>query len=337
MVRDDEFRQTAQRVIRNDPSKPIKRAYDYVLREQRRNEQRSGVQRQPIREFVNIRSSLSRAKSSLVPNLPDDIHSVVIASPWSETWSSDRFLLHIDPNLGIAIFCTDENLKILRKCKEIYIDGTFRSCPKPYKQYVTVHGKYHGRVLCLVSTLLTGKTSRQYRHLLRTLKTSVRRVTHHRFRPARVMCDFEQSLILAVQAQLPGAVVSGCYFHFCQNLYRKVQQLGLGPAYERDQQLQKAVRMLMALGYLPVALCRQQFTLFRASGRVQTLIATHPQLDDFIDFIDRVYFNGPFPPAMWNVFTRDNSNRTNNYVEGSIRNMFCNVMTALLFEYLDYC
>jgi hypothetical protein len=151
------------------------------------------------------------------------------------------------------------------------------------------------------------------------------------------MCDFEQSLILAVQAQLPGAVVSGCYFHFCQNLYRKVQQLGLGPAYERDQQLQKAVRMLMALGYLPVALCRQQFTLFRASGRVQTLIATHPQLDDFIDFIDRVYFNGPFPPAMWNVFTRDNSNRTNNYVEGSIRNMFCNVMTALLFEYLDYC
>jgi hypothetical protein len=136
MIRDDEFRQTAQRVIRNDPSRPIKRAYDYVLREQRRNEQRSGVQRQPIREFVNIRSSLSRAKSSLVPNLPDDIHSVVIASPWSETWSSDRFLLHIDPNLGIAIFCTDENLKILRKCKEIYIDGTFRSCPKPYKQYV---------------------------------------------------------------------------------------------------------------------------------------------------------------------------------------------------------
>jgi hypothetical protein len=74
--------------------------------------------------------------------------------------------------------------------------------------------------------------------------------------------------------------------------------------------------MLMALGYLPVAVCRQQFNFFRGSGRVQTLVATHPRLNDFMDFIDRVYFNGPFPPAMWNVFTRDNSNRTNNYVEG---------------------
>jgi hypothetical protein len=131
MIRDEDFRQTARSVIRNDPSRPIKRAYDYVLREQRRNEQTTGAQRQPVREFVNIRSSLSRAKSCLVPNLPDDIHSVLIDSPWSENWSSERFLLHIDPNCGIAIFCTDENLKILRKCNEIYIDGTFRSSQNP--------------------------------------------------------------------------------------------------------------------------------------------------------------------------------------------------------------
>lgn len=322
MIRDEDFRQTARSVIRNDPSRPIKRAYDYVLREQRRNEQTTGAQRQPVREFVNIRSSLSRAKSCLVPNLPDDIHSVLIDSPWSENWSSERFLLHIDPNCGIAIFCTDENLKILRKCNEIYIDGTFRSCPKPYKQYVTVHGKYHGRVLCLVSSLLTGKSNHHYRRLLSELKTAVRRVTHHRFRPARVMCDFEQSLIQAVQAQLPGAAISGCYFHFCQSLYRKVQELGLATAYVNDLPLQKAIRMLMGLGYLPVALCRQQFILFRGSRRVRALVANHPQLNDFIDYIDRVYFNGLFPPTMWNVFNRDNSNRTNNYVEGFFTNYF---------------
>jgi len=169
------------------------------------------------------------------------------------------------------------------------------------------------------------------------LKTSVRRVTHHRFRPARVMCDFEKSLIQAVQAQLPGAVISGCYFHFCQSLYRKVQDLGLAiTAYVNDLQLQKAIRMLMGLGYLPVSLCRQQFTLFRGSGRVRMLVATHPLLNDFMDYIERVYFNGPFPPTMWHVFTRDNSNRTNHYVERFLKNMFlctCYLLELVIFKF----
>ena len=28
----------------------------------------------------------------------------------------------------------------------IYIDGTFKTCPAPYSQFVTVHGNFHGRV-----------------------------------------------------------------------------------------------------------------------------------------------------------------------------------------------
>ena len=141
MIRDEEFRHKVKRNIRDDPSRPIKRGYDFVLSDLRRQERSTRTQRQPVSEFRSIRSSLTRARSESVPILPQDIHSVLILSPWNETWSSERFLLHIDANVGIAIFCTDENLKILSKCKEIYIDGTFRSCPRPYKQFVTIHGK----------------------------------------------------------------------------------------------------------------------------------------------------------------------------------------------------
>jgi len=41
----------------------------------------------------------------------------------------------------------------------LYIDGTFKTAPHPYKQLVTVHGLYQGFVIPLTFCLLTGKTT----------------------------------------------------------------------------------------------------------------------------------------------------------------------------------
>jgi hypothetical protein len=54
----------------------------------------------------------------------------------------------------------------------------------------------------------------QYRQILQTLKRRIRQETGHRWRPTRVICDYEQSLIAAVQKELPNCQVSGYYFHF---------------------------------------------------------------------------------------------------------------------------
>jgi hypothetical protein len=72
------------------------------------------------------------------------------------------------------------------------------------------------------------------------------------------------------------------------------------------------------MGYLPLAVVRHSFSQFCASRRFQRLSATYRQLHDFINYIDTTYFRGPFLPVMWNVYSRDNSNRTNNHVEGML-------------------
>jgi len=188
-----------------------------------------------------------------VPPIPRTIDEVDICDQWALTWSGEKFLQLLDSDWGIAVFATDENLAVMGQCSELYVDGTFRSTPRPFYQYVTVLGKYRDRVLNLASCLLTGKTTGQYRQLFQCLKANVRRITHHRLIPRRVMCDFEMGMIAALETEFPRIRVSGCYFHFCQSLYRHVQELRLGNAYRREEDFRGIIRKFLSLGYLPVA------------------------------------------------------------------------------------
>ena len=175
----------------------------------------------------------------------------------------------------------------MRQCSDIYCDGTFRTCPKPYEQYFTIHGhgKYRSRVLCFVNCLMTDRNITDYRHVFQTLKTKICQVTGHRWRPRGVICDFEQALLVAVETELHHAQISGCYFHFNQSLWRKVQNLGLTASYRQHRELKKVIRKVMAIGYLPVLLVRQNFHLLRTSRRIMRLCRRFPKLTDFLELI----------------------------------------------------
>jgi hypothetical protein len=131
------------------------------------------------------------------------------------TWASKQFLCHQDNGWGILLFLTQCNARRLQQCQDLYIDGTFKSCPKPYYQLVTIHAKYQGRVMALAFYLMNGKEVGTYRRMLQQVKRKVRHITGHNLRPRRVICDFEISLIVALETELPTASVRGCYFHFC--------------------------------------------------------------------------------------------------------------------------
>ena len=106
--------------------------------------------------------------------------------------------------------------------------------------------------------LLAGKLMGQYREVLAAIKKrELRRLTGYRWRPRRAIVDFEHGLMAAIQTELPQARVSGCYFHFCQSMWRKIQELGLSGAYRGSSRLKKCIKKVMALGYLPVALVSQ--------------------------------------------------------------------------------
>jgi len=302
--------------IKEDPTLPIKRAYNRTIHQRLDDEED-----EELPDFSRLRTRLQRVRASMLPPLPHDIHDVVIQNEWTETWAGNDFLSLLDNDWGIAVFATRANFRTLGRCETIYIDGTFKTCPEPYTQFVTIHGKYQGQVFTLCMCLLTGRTVGHYRQLLQHVKERIRNATGHRLRPTRVICDFENALMIALETELVNTQICGCYFHFCQSLWRKIQELGLARAYIRRRRVRQLLRKIMALGHLPVAIVRQNFFVLANERRTRRLIDRYPAIRDFLLYIQNSYIEGTFPVILWNVYRRDGDCRTNNIVEGKAINL----------------
>ncbi|KAJ8025697.1 hypothetical protein HOLleu_33323 [Holothuria leucospilota] len=302
------FTQRVFETITNDPSMPIRRAYNKVLlRENNRDN---------IPSFAELESSLQRHRNSLWPGVPRTINDVEIEGIWGENWRGQRMLIHLNNIVGVAVFATPRQLRVLQTCEEVFIDGTFRTAPRPYSQIVTVHGKFNDWIIPLAMCLSAGKTRLHYTDILRALKREMVAETGHQWECQNVITDFEAGLVQAVRAELPQARSSGCYFHFCSSLYRKVRELGLAAPYQANVRLKTCIRKFMALGFLPLLTVRQQYAMLSTSRRVRALVVLYPALAQFIAYFDETYMNGNmFPPSFWNTWARPMSSRTNNSVE----------------------
>jgi hypothetical protein len=211
---------------------------------------------------------------------------------------------------------------MLSHCTTIFVDGTFRTAPHPYTQLCTIHGMYINSVVPLCFCLCNGKTVGQYRQLFRHVCEKIRTLCRRRWIPQYVICDFELALITAAESEFIGCRVRGCYFHFSQSLWRKVQALGLVSAYRSNSRdgnkLKKCIQLIMAIGFLPTVAVRTSFDNLVASTRVRRLLITFPRLAAFVQYVYAVYVgpNATFRPPMWNVYSRNMDLRTNNSVEG---------------------
>ena len=119
-----------------------------------------------------------------------------------------------------------------------------------------------------------------------------------------------------------------------------MQYLWLAASYRQHREFSKVIRKVMAIGYLPVLLVRQNFHLLRTSRRSIRLCRRFPELTDFLDYFQRNYLNanGSFPPQMWNVFGRTMDNKTNNNVESKyeLKVPFCNICMNILLFFFNY-
>jgi hypothetical protein len=131
----------------------------------------------------------------------------------------------------------------------------------------------------------------------------------------------EMSMLTAIQTELPRTRIAACYFHFCQALWRKIQDIGLQRAYHRDGDLKEVIEKVMAIGYLPVLLVRNNFECLVTSHHVRGLQRRYPTLEQFFRYFTANYLDGMLQPSIWNVFKRDMDMRTNNFVECKLLNV----------------
>jgi len=143
--------------------------------------------------------------------------------------------------------------------------------------------------------------------------------------PTRILVDFESAAMNAFKDAFPGTDITGCYFHLCQSIVRKVNEIGLKATYEEDNEIRGFIRCLAALSHVPPA---DVMTAF------EVLVDEMPrneQVGDVVTYFEHTYLRGrrrpgrgdnyapaTFPIPTWNQHgaAGDGIARTTNSVEG---------------------
>ena len=72
----------------------------------------------------------------------------------------------------------------------------------------------------MVYFLLQRKTQKQYQQAFRVL-----RELNSLLEPKEIVIDFEKAAISAFKSEFPTATIKGCFSHFAQANWRKIQEL----------------------------------------------------------------------------------------------------------------
>ena len=258
-----------------------------------------------------IKRNLHNARASILPKLPDtflELHNIFDKMEF-KTNKNENFLLVNSKETNIVGFSTLSNLKVLCDSDTIFVDGTFKSCPKLYHQLFTVHCAINQSYVPLVYILLPSKTTQCYlqafHHLVKECKKN-----DLQFNPIRLYADFEKAIHNAARHVWPSIEVKGCRFHLGQSWYRKIQQLGLSNDYKRNNtDISNFLKLFFGLPFLSCDVVEDCFAF--------DIMALQPQgnrIVQFTDYILETYItdDAEFPPQIWAEFVSSTMRTTNN-------------------------
>ena len=197
----------------------------------------------------------SRNKAENVPPEPLSLQHLEIAECYTKTKKGQQFLLHDSGsesgNQRILIFGTQANIDSLSSAPVWLADGTFKTVPSLFYQMYVVHAMkggpdliFTGHIFSCIYVLLANKTQETYSNMWNKVHDLCATAC-----PTHIIVDFEIASINAFSQYFHTTKVQGCFFHLCQNVWRKVQQLGIGARYMQDPEFATKVRMLPALAF----------------------------------------------------------------------------------------
>ena len=94
---------------------------------------------------------------------------------------------------------------------------------------------------------MTGKTRKIYDAAF----ARVKELLPSSVNPTMVLSDFESALMGSASATWPAARVIGCWFHYSQNIFKKMTKLGLIDTFKNNEPFYKWLKLVMALPLLP--------------------------------------------------------------------------------------
>ncbi|KAK1936766.1 hypothetical protein P3T76_010201 [Phytophthora citrophthora] len=228
-----------------------------------------------------------------------------------------------------------------------YIDGTFRCTPKGYKQCVTImiYDPSSRLFIPTVFALTTSSTKPAYRRLLQCTQEMV----GSPLSPKDAVCDFENSLIMAIREFFPTIRIIGCLFHFKQACRRKMKEYRLPDAETKLAMKASVFDVLTVVDPSKVAVEGIAWvkTEIRTRCSQKGINYSRKKWTKFWKYFKRTWLV-MYPPTYWNVYgiSRAIVSRTNNPLERFHRvlntrfpphpsmNRFISTIEALAREYV---
>ena len=203
----------------------------------------------------SLKRTIIRERQTIdaAPVQPESLDELVIPSEYQMTAKGENFLLYDSgPNTQrMIIFGTQRNVEMLNASHIWLADGTFKTAPSLFSQVYTIHGLrggpnplQDGHLLPSLFVLLPNKTESTY---IRMWEQS--HLLCPTAQPTHMIMDFELAAINSFELEWPLTNVKGCFFHLTQNVWRKIQEVGLQADYIQDEYLALRLRMLPALAF----------------------------------------------------------------------------------------
>lgn len=123
----------------------------------------------------------------------------------------------------MIIMATQTSIKLLQNSDCWLVDGTFDVVPSFMRQLFSVHGRVEGEVVPLVFCLMTKKSKSMYTAFFKEL-LKIGENYGCVLNPTKIVSDFEVGIAKAIQLCFPRAQTQGCFFHFSQIIWRRVQK-----------------------------------------------------------------------------------------------------------------
>lgn len=215
----------------------------------------------------------------------------------------------------LQIFGTENNLRLLCNADYVISDGTFSVHPDIFAQLYVFHAPYLGQVMPFLFCLLPDKTYMTYCRLIDLIKRAANSIGTC-FKPKKIHIDYEQAMIKAVSSIFSKDCVQGCYFHYSQCIWRKVQELGLSVSYKKFPCVREWIRRFTALPLLPIGDIDDAFIeIHENAPNPQENIINCDQIQKFHDYMVNTWIDdedAKFNRQLWNQYHNAGPRTTNN-------------------------
>lgn len=295
----------------------------------------------PQRSALRRTIQRKRKRDDAFPPLPLNLEDIEIPEQFREVLvggTQVRFLLHDTGDADndaeeeenrlkrIILFGTDEMLRFMTANSNWMADGTFKVAPQLFFQLYTIHVIKDNHVFPCLYALLAGKNRRTYEEMWRLIKMYAPNLN-----PRICILDFELTAKSAIISAFPHIEVRGCFFHLCQSIWRKIQDLGLRVTYTDDEDTRLYCRMLGSLAFLSPEKITGHFEKLQEDMSERDM---DPRLGELYDYFEDNYVgrlrrgrrrdanptraHPRFALEFWSVRDRNQVDlpRTNNKLEG---------------------